>query len=161
LVLVRFIREGFLPLFILLEASVMIRRMLLVLLAIGFLAGVLANSSCCPGGPESVLLQGAVTIGPISPVEKPGECPPVPPEVFSARKIVIYDESGERLVREVAITQIGNGATGYYTAQIAPGTYIVDINHLGVDRADNLPQKITVIEDETVTIDVNIDTSIR
>jgi hypothetical protein len=141
--------------------GVMIRRVLLVLLAVGLLAGGLADLSCCPGGPENVLLQGAVTIGPITPVEKPGECPPVPPEVFSARKIVIYDESGQRLVREVAITQIGNGATGYYTAQIAPGTYTVDINHVGIDRADNLPQKITVVADETVTIDVNIDTGIR
>ena len=56
----------------------MIKRMLLVLLAIGLLAGGAAGLSCCPGGPENVLLQGAVTIGPISPVEKEGECPPVP-----------------------------------------------------------------------------------
>ena len=139
----------------------MMKRVLLILLAIGLLAGSLGNLSCCPGGPENVLLQGAVTIGPISPVEQPGECPPVPPEVFSARKIVIYDESGQRLVREVAITQIGNGAIGYYTAQIAPGTYTVDINRVGIDSADNLPQKITVVGDETVTIDVDIDTGIR
>ena len=117
--------------------------------------------SCCPGGPETVLLQGAVTIGPISPVERPGENPPVPPEVFSSRKLMIYDESGKKLVREVYFTQIGQGNTGYYTAQIAPGTYTLDINHLGIDTADNLPQKITVSEDETVTIDINIDTGIR
>jgi len=139
----------------------MMKRVLLILLAIGFLAGSLANLSCCPGGPETVLLQGAVTIGPISPAERPGECPPVPPEVFSTRKLIIYDESGKNLVREVYFTQIGQGATGYYTAQIAPGTYIVDINHAGIDTAANLPQKITVVEDETVTIDVHIDTGIR
>ena len=118
-------------------------------------------ASCCPGGPETVLLQGAVTIGPISPVERPGESPPVSPEVFSSRYLIIYDESGEKLVREVYFTQIGAGATGYYTAQIAPGTYVVDINHLGVDSADNLPVTITVSADETVTIDINIDTGIR
>ena len=117
--------------------------------------------SCCPGGPESVLLQGAVTIGPITPVERPGENPPVPPEVFSSRKLIIYDESGQKMIREVYFTQIGQGNTGYYTAQIAPGKYTIDINHLGMDRADNLPQKITVSADETVTIDINIDTGIR
>jgi hypothetical protein len=132
-----------------------------ILLIACILVGSLFVISCQPGGPETVLLQGAVTIGPISPVERPGENPPVPPEVFDARKIVIYDESGENLVREVAITQIGRGATGYYTAQLAPGTYVVDINHLGIDRAANLPQKITVTGDETVTIDVDIDTGIR
>ena len=132
-----------------------------ILLIVCILAGSLFAISCQPGGPETVLLQGAVTIGPISPVERPGENPTVPPEVFSARKIVIYDESGKNLVREVYFTQIGQGATGYYTAQIAPGTYVVDINHLGIDRAANLPQKISVSADETVTIDVDIDTGIR
>ena len=132
-----------------------------ILLIVCILAGSLFVISCQPGGPETVLLQGAVTIGPISPVEGPGENPPVPPEVFAARKLIIYDESGKNLVREVYFTQIGQGATGYYTAQLAPGTYVVDINHLGMDRADNLPQKISVSADETVTIDVNIDTGIR
>lgn len=125
--------------------------------------GSLFIASCQqPLGPETVLLQGAVTIGPLSPVVMPGENPqPVSPEVFNSRKLVIYDESGERLVREVYFTQIGNGATGYYTAQIAPGTYVIDIDQLGVDTADGLPQKITVAADETITIDVNIDTGIR
>ena len=132
-----------------------------ILLIVCILAGSLFVISCQPGGPETVLLQGAVTIGPISPVEGPGENPPVPPEVFAARKLIIYDESGKNLVREVYFTQIGQGATGYYTAQLAPGTYVVDINHLGMDRADNLPQKISVSADETVTIDVNIDTGIH
>jgi hypothetical protein len=134
----------------------------LLLLTMCVLAVGLPAISCFqPGGPETVLLQGAVTIGPISPVEGPGENPAVPPEVFAARKLIIYDESGKRLVREVYFTQIGTGATGYYTAQIAPGTYTVDINRLGMDTAPNLPQKITVSVDETVTIDVNIDTGIR
>ena len=135
------------------------RKMLVI---VGVLAGSLLALSCQqPQGPETVLLQGAVTIGPISPVEGPGECPPVSPEVFASRNLIIYDESGRHLVREVYFTQIGNGPTGYYTAQIAPGTYVIDINHNGVDTVDNLPQKITVTADETITIDVNIDTGIR
>ena len=125
------------------------------------LAGSLWLLSCQPGGPETVLLQGAVTIGPIFPVEIPGETRPVPPEVFTSRKIMIYDESGKKLVREIYITQIGQTAAGYYTAQIAPGTYTIDINHLGIDSSGNVPQKITVSADETVTIDINIDTGIR
>jgi len=133
-----------------------------ILVGVGVLAVSLLALSCQqPQGPETVLLQGAVTIGPISPVERPGECPSVSPDVFNARKLLIYDESGRYLVREVYFTQIGSGATGYYTAQLAPGTYIIDINRTGVDTADNLPQKITVAADETITIDVNIDTGIR
>jgi hypothetical protein len=137
------------------------RQLRHVAMALIILAGGLVAIACCPGGPETVLLQGAVTIGPISPVERPGENPPVPPEVFSSRKLIIYDESGEKMVREVYFTQIGQGNTGYYTAQIAPGTYTLDINRSGMDRADNMPLKITVSTDETVTIDINIDTGIR
>lgn len=133
-----------------------------ILLIICVLVVALLSVSCFqPNGPETVLLQGAVTIGPISPVERPGEIAVVPPEVFAARHLIISDESGEKLVREVYFTQIGTGATGYYTAQIAPGTYMIDINHAGIDHADNLPVVITVIADETVTIDVHIDTGIR
>ncbi len=117
--------------------------------------------ACQPGGAETVLLQGAVTIGPISPVVRPGETTPVPPEVFSSRHLVIMDETGKHLVREVYFTQIDSGATGYYTAQIAPGTYVIDINHAGMDRADGLPVQINAAADETITIDVNIDTGIR
>ena len=122
---------------------------------------VLLAASCQPGGDESVLLQGAVIIGPISPLEIPGISQPVPPKVFSSRYLIIYDESGERIVRQVYFTQIGRSAMGYYTAQIAPGTYVIDINRSGMDTAEGLPVTIDVIVDETVTIDVNIDTGIR
>jgi hypothetical protein len=132
-----------------------------VLLTVTLMAAVLIPASCQPGGPETVLLQGAVTIGPITPVEMPGQEVIVSPEVFAARKIIIYDESGQRQIRDIAITQIGGGATGYYTAQIAPGTYVIDINRAGIDRADGLPRKISPAADETVTIDINIDTGIR
>jgi hypothetical protein len=131
------------------------------LLILTLIAISLLTISCQPGGDENVLLQGAVTIGPIWPVEQPGESRPVPPEVFSSRYLIINDETGEKLVREVYFTQIGQTAAGYYTAQIAPGTYVIDINRLGVDSADGLPVTIDVAADEAVTIDVNIDTGIR
>jgi hypothetical protein len=139
----------------------MMKYHVVILLIAVLLAGILLSGCCQPEGPETVLLQGAVTIGPITPVEIQGQNPIVPPEVFASRHLVIYDGSGKNLVREVYFTQIGQGATGYYTAQIAPGTYVIDINHSGIDRADGLPQKITVVDDETITIDVNIDTGIR
>jgi hypothetical protein len=132
-----------------------------ILLSVFVLAGVISNISCQPGGAETVLLQGAVTIGPLSPVQQAGVCPTAAPGVFTARKLIIYDESGKKLVREVYFTQIGNSATGYYTAQISPGTYTIDINRNGIDRAEGLPKKISAAADETITIDVNIDTGIR
>jgi hypothetical protein len=110
---------------------------------------------------EDALLVGGVTIGPITPVEMPGQDIQVPPEVFASRYLIIYDASGKNLVREVYFTQIDGGATGYFAATIGAGTYTIDINHNGIDRAANFPMKITVSKDETITIDVNIDTGIR
>ncbi len=135
------------------------RAALLVVMLL--IMGNLMLVSCLPGMREDALLHGAVTIGPITPVQKPGECTPVPPEVFAARKLIIYNESGKNLVREVYFTQIDGGATGYFAAQIGAGTYTVDINHYGMDSAANFPMKLTVSRDEAVTINVDIDTGIR
>jgi hypothetical protein len=134
---------------------------LIILLGMLLLTGSLFIASCQPGTTESALLQGAVTIGPLTPVQKVGECPTAAPGVFAARKIMVYDESGKKLVREAAIMQIDSSANGYYTVLLAPGTYTIDINHGGIDRAGDLPQKITLGANQTVTIDVDIDTGIR
>lgn len=134
---------------------------ILIVLNLLILAGSLALSSCQPGVKGVGSLQGAVTIGPITPVEQPGQCPPVSPEVFSSRKIMIYDESGTKLLTQVDIRQIGQSANGYYVVPLAPGTYTVDINHAGIDHADGLPVKITINVDVMLIFDVNIDTGIR
>ena len=135
----------------------MIKGLLIVTLTIAclFLAG------CADGAGEPGRLEGKVTIGPIVPVERPGETYEVPCEVYEARKVMVYDASGRKLVREVAITQVGQTATGSYTVELAPGTYTVDINHLGIDRAAGLPREVTLAAGETLTIDIDIDTGIR
>ena len=132
-----------------------------ILLSVCVLAGVFSAISCLPGMQEKALIQGGVTIGPLTPVQRVGECPTASPEVFFSRKLMIYDESGQKLVREVYFTQIGNSTNGYYAAKVGAGTYTIDINHNGIDRAEGLPKKITVIADETIIIDVKIDTGIR
>jgi hypothetical protein len=134
---------------------------LITLLGILVLTGSLFIASCQPAKTESALLKGAVSIGPLTPVQKVGECPTAAPGVFAARKIMVYDASGKKLVQEVAIIQIDSTANDYYTVLLAPGTYTVDFNHAGIDRAGNLPQKITLAANQTVTIDVNLDTGIR
>jgi hypothetical protein len=139
------------------------KKILIILISLSLLilVGSILLVSCQTPVPETALIRGAVTIGPITPVEQPGQCPPVSPEVFSSRKIMVYDESGQKLLQQVDINQIGQTANGYYTILIAPGTYTIDINHTGIDTAENLPRQITVSANETFTIDINIDTGIR
>ena len=103
------------------------------------------------------ILRGHVTIGPIQPVVRPNDDPDyVPPEVYDTRKIVVYDESGKMIMRQVNI-----GHEGYYSVELAPGTYVIDINRLGIDTSGDVPRKVDVIEGETIELDIDIDTGIR
>jgi len=102
-------------------------------------------------------LKGQVTIGPIQPVVRPGDDPmDVPPEVYEARKVMIYDESADHLIRQVDI-----GNDGHYSVELASGIYVVDINHIGIDSSSDVPRAIDIAPGQTITLDIDIDTGIR
>ncbi|MFC1933330.1 META domain-containing protein [Chloroflexota bacterium] len=103
---------------------------------------------------NSGMLQGLVTIGPITPVERPGEKPPIPPEVYEERKIMVYDKSGKNLIQQIDID-----SEGKYVAHLKPGTYTVDINHIGIDSSDDIPKQVEI--QSGITIRFDIDTGIR
>jgi hypothetical protein len=126
----------------------------LVLLAMVVISVTLCGCAGSPGEPGT--LEGTVTIGPIWPVEPPGGSPPVPCEVYQARKIMVYDERGSQLVSQVDID-----CQGHYRALLKPGPYTVDINHLGIDHSPDVPKKIAVKSGETIRLDIDIDTGIR
>jgi len=105
------------------------------------------------------LLQGTVTIGPIWPVERPEGNPPIPPEVYEARKILVYDSNRTELIEQVDI--VPHGDYGSYAVELAPGSYLVDINHLGIDSSGDVPVEIDIRSGQTVELDIDIDTGIR
>ncbi|UCC60883.1 MAG: hypothetical protein JSW38_12400 [Dehalococcoidia bacterium] len=117
------------------------------------------------GGVDSIdsagkgVLQGNITIGPIWPVEPPGGNPPIPPEVYESRKVMVYDELGATLIHKVDI--IPYGEYGYYRVELDAGRYAVDINRIGVDRSGDVPTVIEVLPGKTVELDIDIDTGIR
>ena len=117
--------------------------------------------SCSQTIAQTGILQGGVTIGPITPVEQPGQIIVVPPEVFSSRKVLVSGPNGAKLVQEATINQIGQTANGYYAVQLEPGTYIVDIAHTGIGGDSGLPRTIIITAGQTTTLDINIDTGIR
>jgi len=113
-------------------------------------------NGCSSAGLETGILQGKVTIGPISPVERPGETPTIPCEVYEARKIMVYDEKGNKLIQQIDID-----CDGRYITELTPGIYTIDINRIGIDRSPDVPQKVDIKSSITVRLDIDIDTGIR
>jgi hypothetical protein len=129
-----------------------------VLLAIVFIglawAGLSVGCSCDTAG--SGMLEGNVTIGPICPVEQPGNPCPVPCEVYQARKVLIYDSSGTKLIAEAAID-----CNGFYSVELKSGIYIVDINRNGFGHVSGVPQELELKLGQTIELNIDIDTGIR
>ncbi len=129
-----------------------------------FVFGILILSACqsAAGGilPQLVApgtLQGHVNIGPLSPVERVDiPTPTVPPQVYAARKIVIYYADGQK-----EVTRVSPDAQGNYKVTLAPGTYVVNLAPTGIDRAQGLPATMTIESGKTTTLDISIDTGIR
>lgn len=102
------------------------------------------------------VIQGKATIGPICPVERVGVPCPVPPEAYTSREIVVYDESGTRIVSRTHFD-----TTGHYRIELPAGIYVLDIPRGGVGGSKNLPQQIRLHAGETIEVNPNIDTGIR
>ena len=127
-----------------------LRNILVILLLI-------VLSACTLGPKEFGTLEGQVTIGPLVPVVREGEAEPTPaPEVYAAREIVIYKGNGK-----TEVTRLEIDASGWYRGVLPAGTYVVDINHLGIDSAASLPLEITITAGGVVRLDIDIDTGIR
>ncbi len=119
---------------------------------------VMVISSACIQGPEEYgLLEGQVIIGPLVPVLRDGEQSPTPnPEVYAAREIVVYKQNGK-----TEFTRLGIDPNGHYEVELPVGVYVIDINRIGIDRADNLPLEITIHPNKITTLDIDIDTGIE
>lgn len=119
---------------------------------------LLAASCSTPSEPEGQLgiLEGKVTIGPICPVEQEGVPCPVPPEAYAARKIVVRDSRGSRVIKTVSID-----SQGLYQVSLSPDTYIIDINRIGIDSSKDVPKTVRIAAGQTLILSIDIDTGIR
>ena len=109
----------------------------------------------CPLEQGAGVIQGRVTIGPLGPNVGPGPTETPPPSVYAQRSIVLTAQGGA-YVKTVPINNDGT-----YTAWLWPGTYVIDINHAGVDTAKDFPREVEVAAGGSLTIDIEIDTGIR
>jgi len=117
----------------------------------------ISMASCAPEPEQYGILEGQVHIGPLQPALQVGEDVPTPaPEVYAVREIVVYKKNG---VTE--FTRLEIGETGWYQGELPAGIYVIDINRIGIDSADNLPKKIEIRAEVRSRLDIKIDTGIR
>lgn len=103
------------------------------------------------------MLEGKVSIGPLTPVERIDvPTPTTPPEVYAARSIDVFQSDGTTRVTNVRIN-----SNGTYRVELAAGTYVINLAPTGIDRGVNLPQTITIEGGQTMRLDIDIDTGIR
>ncbi len=101
-------------------------------------------------------LSGLVKIGPICPVEREGNPCPTPPSAYAARKILVMDERGTKILFTVDID-----GQGLYVIDLAPAKYRIDLKPLGIDRSSELPAVVEIHANSVTTLNVNIDTGLR
>ena len=106
--------------------------------------------------PEGIL-KGHVSIGPIQPAIQEVVPEPTPnPEMYTARQIVIFDQSGRKEIVRASINTVGD-----YEVRLPAGIYTVDISHSGIDFAKGLPAQVEIRPNEVTRLDIAIDTGIR
>ncbi len=101
-------------------------------------------------------LIGLVTIGPNCPGPTTTNPCPTPPSAYASRKVEVYDSAHSKLLFTV---DIDNG--GFYSIDLAPNTYTVDLRPNGIDRSADVPKQVTITANETTRVDISIDTGIR
>jgi hypothetical protein len=113
----------------------------------------LASSDAVPPG----VMQGHLRILAFKDVELAGENPPK----FSAGNyaeypliILSYDERKE-------IARVTADEDGNFRATLPPGDYVLDVHDRRRRHVRATPQRFTVVSNQTVHLDMNIDTGIR
>ncbi len=113
--------------------------------------------ACQAAQPPEGILKGHVSIGPILPAIQDGVSEPTPnPEMYAARQIVIFDQSGRKEIVRASINAVGD-----YEVRLPAGIFTVDISHSGIDFAKGLPAQIEIRPNEITYFDIAIDTGIR
>lgn len=104
-------------------------------------------------------LSGAVSIGPICPVETNpprSECQPSP-ETYAAREFLVLSFD-----QKITVTSFHAGSDGKYSVSLPAGTYVVTTAKTGIGyMSKDLPATITIKANQSTTLDIGVDTGIR
>lgn len=82
--------------------------------------------------------------------------PEIAPESYAEYPLVVLSQDGKKEVARLTADEDGN-----YRIALPPGAYILDIQNRAAKRLRARPQSFTVVSDQTVRVDMNVNTGIR
>jgi len=82
--------------------------------------------------------------------------PEIAPESYAEYPLVVLSQDGKKEVARLAADEDGN-----YRITLPPGDYILDVQDRAAKRLRARPQPFTVVSNQTVRVDMNINTGIR
>jgi hypothetical protein len=136
--------------------SIMMRKTFFLVMALATLSiWIGCNGDSMVSNSQTGVLQGKVDIGPLCPVEQPGNCPP-DPSLFTSHQLVILSADQKSVVTKVPIKSDGS-----YSVQLPAGTYYVDYTPHDIGIGAFSPLKVTVEAGQVTNFDIHIDTGIR
>jgi hypothetical protein len=85
-----------------------------------------------------------------------GQPPAITSESYAEYPLIILSKDGKNEVAR--ITADGNGN---YHAALPPGDYVLDVQRRAPGHVRAKPQRFTVVSNQTVRVDMDIDTGVR
>jgi hypothetical protein len=75
---------------------------------------------------------------------------------YAQYPLVVLSRDGKREIARLAVEANGN-----YRAELAPGDYMLDVQDRAEKHLRGRPQAFTIVSNQTVRVDMDIDTGIR
>ena len=82
--------------------------------------------------------------------------PEIAPESYAEYPLLVLSQDGKKEVARLTANEDGN-----YHITLPPGAYILDVQDRAAKRLRARPQSFTVVSDQTVRVDMNVNTGIR
>ena len=117
------------------------------------LVGYAASSNAAPPG----FMEGHLKI--LSPNEvelADGDTPAVTPETYAEYPLIVVSRDRKKEIARVTADRNGN-----YRVALQPGDYLLDVQGRAPGHVRAKPQLFTVVSNQTVHVDMDIDTGIR
>jgi hypothetical protein len=117
------------------------------------LIGGTAASDAVPPG----FVEGHLKIISPTPVElADGNTPTITAETYSEYPLIILNQKEKKEITRVTADRNGN-----YRVLLPPGDYVLDVEGRARKHVRARPQPFTVVSNQTVRVDMDIDTGIR